>query len=127
MIGWKTGRHLRRSYVSTLPAGVPNSLTHSEPVFDTWNIGGLFCPGKQRGLVAEYALEWGGGLLEGILCILNLQALENLSTAMRMQINPSELGRSVMMLTPRWDQGRRGMVMGPIFRRVSDVKFWRWH
>ncbi len=40
---------------------------------DSWNVGGLFCPGKQRGLVAEYALERGeagGGLLEGILCIL---------------------------------------------------------
>ncbi len=26
---------------------------------DSWNVGGLFCPGKQRGLVAEYALERG--------------------------------------------------------------------
>ncbi len=39
----------------------------------SWNVGGLFHPGKQRGLVAEYALEGGeagGGLLERILCIL---------------------------------------------------------
>jgi len=42
----------------------------------SWNVGGFFCPGKQRGLVAEYALEQGeagGGLLEGILCILGPQ------------------------------------------------------
>ncbi len=37
------------------------------------NVGGLFCPGKQRGSVAEYALERGeagGGLREVIFCIL---------------------------------------------------------
>ncbi len=39
----------------------------------SWNVGGLFHPGEQRGLVAEYALERGescGGLPEGVLCIL---------------------------------------------------------
>ncbi len=37
------------------------------------NVRGFSGPGKQRGLEAEYALEGGeagGGLLEGILCIL---------------------------------------------------------
>ncbi len=165
---------------------VPNTLAPLEPVVYSWNVGGFFCPGKQRGLVAEYALEQGeagGGLLEGILCILgpqqeavpavlvimtvgtaylpiswiliemncgpwsettysgmpkvrkiwwkrastvsravdkpwrgiNLQALENLSTATRIQENPSELGRSVMKLTPTWDHGRRGMGNGNNF------------
>ncbi len=39
----------------------------------SWNIGGLFRPGEQRGLVAEYALERGesrGGLSDGVQCIL---------------------------------------------------------
>ncbi len=39
----------------------------------SWNVGGFFHPGEQRGLEDEYALKQGeahGGLLEGVLCIL---------------------------------------------------------
>ncbi len=40
---------------------------------------------------------------------ISLQAFEKRSTATRMQVFPSELGRSVTKSIPMWDQGRRGM------------------
>ncbi len=46
---------------------------------------------------------------------INLQALENRSTATSMQVKPSELGRSVTKSTPTWDHERRGIGKGTSF------------
>ncbi len=52
---------------------VPHSLTRSEPVIYSWNLRWLFCRRKERGLVADYALEGSEASdvpSEGVLCIL---------------------------------------------------------
>ncbi len=37
---------------------VPYPLAFSEPVVHSWNLQGLFRPGEERELVAEYVLKW---------------------------------------------------------------------
>ncbi len=46
---------------------------------------------------------------------INLQALDNWSTAMRIQVKPSELGRLVTKLTSTWDHGWQGIGRGTNF------------
>ncbi len=56
---------------------------------------------------------------------INLQAFENRSTATRIQVNPSELERSVTKSTLTWDHRRRGIGRGtnlPAGRRCGDLE-----
>ncbi len=46
---------------------------------------------------------------------INVQALENLSTATSMQVQASDFGRSVTKSTTTWDQGRCGVGNGTNF------------